>query len=64
MESRLSSSEEVEEDGDPRSLKAEMTCDLFSHGREYQSYSEMSPVLRPDTIYFEIFIVNWEAISL
>lgn len=51
MESRLSSSEEVEEeDGHPRSLQAEMPLGLLSHGREHQSYSEMSPAVRPNTI--------------
>lgn len=65
MESRLSSSEEVEEeDGHPRSLQAEMPLGLLSHGREHQSYSEMSPAVRPNTIEFEIFIVNWEVTSL
>lgn len=64
MESRLSSSDEVEEDGEPRSLQAEMACGLLSHGREHQSYSEMSPAVRPNTIYFAIFIVNWDAVSI
>lgn len=64
MESRLFSSEEVEEDEEPGSLQDEIPCGLFSHGGENQLYAELSLEVRPNTVLFEIFIVNWDVTGL
>lgn len=50
MESKFSFSEELDKDGDPRSLQGEIPSGLFSHNGENEIYSELSLAFRPNII--------------